>query len=292
MEEKSVLILGGTGFIGSFIVDELCRKGYKVTILSRNKKNYKSLNKKTITIDELESIPPQNTIINLATYYGRDGENIEKLIETNILLAVRVFEKTKAWKSELIVNTDTYYSRITESHGFENYILSKKQLKEWLKVRYSNKIKVANMQLEHVFGPNDNKDKFCTQIINSCISNAKRIDLSPCTQKRDFIYIDDIVSAYLTIIEKRASLTKGFNQFEIGTGKINSLRDFAEACKKISNSKVELNYGALQMHKNELMISRANNIDMKKLGWSSIYSMEDGLKKIISENEDININNS
>jgi len=281
VNKTTVLVTGGTGFIGSRLVKELHRRGFLVTVLTRDRRRAIGLGCGVVEYNELDDMTPQNVVIHLATNYGREDGSVKDLVESNLFQPIRIFEKALTWKSSLIINTDTYYSKISGSHAFENYILSKKQLKEWLVMKFSKRIAVASMKLEHVFGPNDSGEKFCGKIIKSCLNNEAAISLSQCTQKRDFIFIDDVVSAYILILEVRGNL-KGFNEFEVGTGVMHSLKDFAETCKQLSNSEVEFNYGAVKTQQNDLLNSAADNTPLSKLGWTPTYSMEQGLKKILT----------
>jgi nucleoside-diphosphate-sugar epimerase len=47
-------------------------------------------------------------------------------------------------------------------------------------------------------------------IIESILNNAKKINLTEGEQERDFIYIDDVVDAFITIIKNIENLRKGF----------------------------------------------------------------------------------
>lgn len=61
----------------------------------------------------------------------------------------------------------------------------------------SNKqTKMINIKIEHMYGALDDENKFIYWLINKLKQNVEKIDLTSGVQKRDFIYIDDIVSAY------------------------------------------------------------------------------------------------
>jgi len=68
-----------------------------------------------------------------------------------------------------------------------NYALSKKSLLLWLKY-FSKRLKIVNMVLEHIFGENDNKEKFVYQMLDKiAFKQIDAIDLTYGHQKRDFI---------------------------------------------------------------------------------------------------------
>ncbi len=95
-------------------------------------------------------------------------------------------------------------NRITEAgfyHIINRGVERRKIFVEWLKY-FSDRIKVVNLKLEHMYGPKDDDSKFVTWITNQMLNNISSIDLTEGTQKRDFIYIDDVVDAYMLMLEK------------------------------------------------------------------------------------------
>ncbi|WP_069129980.1 TIGR01777 family oxidoreductase [Rhodohalobacter halophilus] len=74
MEEKRILITGGTGFVGRYLREELLKQGNYLTIVTRSPKAYKSehtKNQKFITLDEVPDVMEStDVVINLA------GENL------------------------------------------------------------------------------------------------------------------------------------------------------------------------------------------------------------------------
>lgn len=74
MDTKQILITGGTGFVGSYLREELLKQGYFLTIVTRSPASYKSeeaKNQKFITIDDLSDVmESMDVVINLA------GENL------------------------------------------------------------------------------------------------------------------------------------------------------------------------------------------------------------------------
>lgn len=66
---KTILVTGGTGFIGKALIKHLCNNAYKIIVLSRNKQLQQQSNNEVTYIHDLAQISPQqkiNIIINLA----------------------------------------------------------------------------------------------------------------------------------------------------------------------------------------------------------------------------------
>ena len=148
------------------------------------------------------------------------------------------------------------------------------------------------MKIFHMFGENDSSSKFIPYLINKIIKEESFIDMTLGMQTRDFIYVKDVVSAYDIVIKNELNLTN-YQEFEVGSGRSYSIKHLAELIKKISNSKTELNFGAISYRDGEIMNSVCNNSELIKLGWISKFNLAQGLSKVInfSKNE-INYSNT
>ena len=138
-----------------------------------------------------------------------------------------------------------------------------------------------NIRLEHVYGPNDETSKFPSYIADSCLKNIPELKLTKGEQKRDLIYIDDVVSAYLILLEKLGEVDDFFIDIELGSGKSVSIRHFVEMIHQITESKTKLDFGAIPYREGEAMSSQANIARLTSLGWHCNYDLEAGLNKMI-----------
>jgi nucleoside-diphosphate-sugar epimerase len=140
-----------------------------------------------------------------------------------------------------------------------------------------------NVALEHFYGPLDNSTNFVSSIVRQLLDGADSIDLTLGEQKRDFIYIDDIISAFLLIIDNSATLKSGYLDYEIGTGNTIAIREFVEMAKQLSgNNTTRLNFGAVPYRKNEAMQTAVNSAAIRALGWHPGVSLADGLSRMIA----------
>jgi nucleoside-diphosphate-sugar epimerase len=156
------------------------------------------------------------------------------------------------------------------------------QFLDWLYYFKSN-INCFNLSLEHFYGPGDSDGKFTTYIIRELVKNTKQINLTPGKQKRDFIYIDDVVSAFICIIDVIKNYKTGeIHNIQIGSGVNTSIYDFANLVKNIvGNNNTNLNFGAIPYRENEVMQSDVNLDNILKLGWLPKVSLQKGLEKTI-----------
>jgi nucleoside-diphosphate-sugar epimerase len=164
------------------------------------------------------------------------------------------------------------------------YALSKKHFTEWgQQFSAMGKIKFITIKLEHIYGSGDDDNKFTTYIIKSCLENIPELKLTHGEQKRDFIFIDDAISAYLILLQKIQQQAQLDEEYDLGSGSAISIREFVETVHRITNSKTMLNFGALPYRDHEIMESHANTEPLKALGWLNKTSLSEGIESIIKK---------
>jgi nucleoside-diphosphate-sugar epimerase len=147
----------------------------------------------------------------------------------------------------------------------------------------TRKCTFINIRLEHMFGPGDGPSKFVTSVFQKMLDDVPEIKLTLGEQCRDFIYIDDVVDAYLRIIESINKIEhKRFWCFEAGRGTAISIREFITKAHGIIGSKSKLLFGALPYRENEIMYSKANVQKLEKMGWQCKVNLESGIQSVIT----------
>ena len=101
------------------------------------------------------------------------------------------------------------------------------------------------------------------------------------TQRRDFIHVDDVASAFLIILRNLLSNVELEYEYSIGSGSSISLKFFSEIVLEITNSITRIEYGALSYRKGELMYSQGDITQLNKLGWEVKISLKEGLLRYL-----------
>jgi nucleoside-diphosphate-sugar epimerase len=291
----SVVVTGGTGFLGSRVVHSLLDNGHRIVVLKRS---HSALTRLEDILDMVEfydvdgesspnvfeALGPIDAVVHTATNYCREGVSAGEALQINVLWPLQLLESAESNNVKLFINTDSFFN--TPDLRYRHlpfYALSKQQFSEWgRQIADRGRIRFVNLRLEHMYGPGEDRSKFSSFIVDECLSNRPEIRLTPAVQCRDFIYVDDVVSAYLSLINYRASLPTGFIQCGVGTGDAVPLRDFVEMIHRFSQSISILNFGVLPLRDGEVMYSCADTALLRSLGWRSKTTLEEGVKKMVT----------
>ncbi len=287
---KTILLTGATGFLGSYLLKSFVKNNFKVVALKRSTSDTYRISEllKEVTLYDIDKIELStvftnhniDVVVNTVTNYGRKDSKISSIVETNLMFGLKLLEESVNANIKTFINTDTLLGR-----DLNIYALSKAQLVDWMKFLSNKSTKMINIKIEHMYGPLDDENKFIYWLINQLKQNVKMIDLTSGIQKRDFIYIDDITSAYEIIIQNIESF-KSFEEFELGSGNSIEVKKFIEKIYDETSSKqllnTKLNFGAIKYRDNENMDIKANIEKLHNLNWKPRVSIENGIKKIVN----------
>lgn len=286
---KSVLIVGAFGFLGSHITLSSISTNYKIILLvKKSSDSYRIPNKFLIKttiyyINEikLKDLYSENdiflTIISAVRYDSKFKFNI---YDTNLLLPLKLIEYGQSNGCKNYIVFGSFYQKYPKYAQKKDYTLSKTVFRK--SVIHKKNIRIFNLQLEHMYGPKDNRNKFIPWILDQMKKDEAQIDLTDCIQKRDFIYVNDVVSLINAIIDKCDEFSCGYHHYEVGTGVSVEIKYFLDLLKKNLNSNSFLNYGVLPMPKSEIKDSSANLASIpKELSWQPEYNLTNGIEQIV-----------
>tara|TARA_A100001011_G_scaffold326526_1_gene350113 strand:- start:1067 stop:1957 length:891 start_codon:yes stop_codon:yes gene_type:complete len=295
---KKILITGINGFLGSHL-SKLLKSNFEVigleystdNLFRISDDNFKVYSSKNCSLENIFKENNFFAVFHVATVYRRKEDPIKHMLNTNIMLPVRLLELSNLNHVKIFVNTDSFFNNPNYSYSYlSDYTLSKKHTIDWIKLlSTSSKCKVVNMKIFHMYGENDSPGKFVPQILNKIINNYPKIDMTPGLQTRDFIYVNDVVEAFKCVIINFKNL-KNYQDFEVGTGKSFSIKYLVNTIKEITKSKTEFNFGALPYRKGEIMTAKAENFELLMIGWSPNQNLYKSLQTYIKnqyENFDI-----
>lgn len=292
-----ILLTGASGFLGSNLAWRLLCEGHDVVLLARPRSDLAKrlgndvahfqvirlhddgdANLQRCLQDAVRSSRP-DAVIHTACIYGRQGETMPQMLDANVCLGVGLLQALRdAGHQATFINTGTALDASVNA-----YALSKHQLRQWgelFAAQAGGAIQWINVKLEHMYGPGDDASKFTTHVLRACHHNEPTLKLTAGEQQRDFIFIDDVASAYFTLLNQRAMLPTA-SDIEVGSGQAPSIRAFVETVHRLTRSSTELQFGALPYRPNEAMHCQADISRMRELGWQPSFDLVAGLQKTI-----------
>lgn len=264
---KYILLTGGTGFIGSHLLEELLNLNKKVILLKRSYSNTwridefkgnENLILKNIDKENLNNIFNQydiDGIFHLASFVQRNHElnTVEKMIDSNINFPTTILENAVKNNVNFFINTGTcleYSSKPpidehSEIKPFNLYATTKISFEDILKF-YSNNynIKCATLKLFTPYGPKDNEMKIMPYLIVNSIKKDN-IEIKSPEKKLDFIYVKDVVDSYIKVMENISEFPK-YTSFNIGTGIGTIISDVLQIIESKLGKNEKVKFGNLE----------------------------------------------
>ena len=312
-DTQSVLVTGASGFIGSRLVEALVQLGFQVVALIRSNDPQSqlvrsgALNRIHVINGDLEDPKVIERAIlkyKVGTIYHLGAQTqvthaalfpIETF-ETNIKGTYYLLESCRKMrhlvKRIIIASSDKVYGETTTLPISESQPLSavfpydvSKACQEQLALSYHKtyKLPIALARASNVYGGGDfNWDRLIPGVVRSLFYNQCPIIRSDGSFTRDYLYIDDIVNAYLHLGRYFYEKNISGIAFNFGTGKPETVMSI---CEKISDvmGKKKLtpriqNFANAEIQDQYLSIEKAE----KELGWSPVISLEKGLEQTVS----------
>jgi CDP-paratose synthetase len=290
MERRKVLLSGATGFLGSHLLRKIVNENFDVIIAKRSFSNtakiddlipfIKSYNIDQIEVDQIFVENKIDIVIHTATSYGRNNEHISDIVNTNLLFPIKLLQSGLANGTKYFFNTDTFFStNLNLPKGLAEYVISKKAF-----IQFANSmiggtdLFFVNLPLEQMYGPGDDSKKFISYLIGVFKENKAYVDLTTGDQKRDLIYVLDVVDCYTCILNNLHQLESQYSNLPIGSGASIEIKDLVRLVKKFCNASTELRFGTLPQRKNEIMDSKADISKLLKFGWKPKYDLNEGLR--------------
>lgn len=296
-KQKTILLTGASGFLGSYLLEALIQQNYNTIVLKRSTSNLWRISHLSslyatydVDVDSVEKAFQEHKIdavIHTACCYGRNGEFTTEIVKSNLIFGLQLLDACVKYNTSTFFNTDTFFNagNLLQKH-LNVYTLSKRQFVDWLKL-HAEKINVINLKLHHLFGPKDDSTKFIPWLISELQRDAHEIKLSEGEQKRDFIYIHDAVAAYLTLLNKE-DIQCGYHEMIVSTGQLVTLKAFIEYLSQqfailYGQKPVRLGFGEVPYREEEIMSPDNTNDELLKTGWTAKFTYKDGIDDYLSK---------
>lgn len=294
------IVTGGAGFIGSNLVDRLVKEGHQVIVIdnfiSGDKKNLSHHSKKIVKIINLDIVQDKKLnkyFYNVDYVFHLAGlaeiipsiKNPKNYFINNVLGTLNVLEACKNKKIKKFVyaassscygNPKKFPTSEDEKVDIKNPYAMTKFLGEELVMKYATIFGMPNVSFRffNVYGPRLNTSGQYGAVFSNFLKQKK--NKKPLTivgngnQTRDFIYVEDLIDAFLQILKNK----KVNEIYNLGSGKETSINKIAQIFggKKIFVPK----------RPGEPKRSLANISKIRKdINWTPKISIEEGIKRFL-----------
>lgn len=310
--KMKILVTGADGFIGSHLVEELVKKGYKVKAFVY----YNSFNSwgwldsldrqimsevEVLTGDIRDPYGVENAVKNIDvifhlaalvaipfSYYLPDT-----YVDTNIKGTLNILQAAKKFYIDRILITSTsevygtaQYVPIDEKHPFQGqspYSATKIGADRLAEAFYrSFDLPVTIVRPFNTYGSRQSARAIIPTIITQLLSGVKELKLGSLTPTRDFNYVKDTVNGFIAIYESDKTIGEEIN---IATQKEISIGELAEKLIKLINPEVKIVCEDERIRPKKSEVNRllgSNKKILQLTDWKIQYSLEQGLQQTIN----------
>lgn len=301
MKKSKTLILGGTGFIGLNLIDQICKSGGKVRVLCRPSYSLGRLDPyrnqiELIVGDFLDDsllrkcVQGVDKVYHLitTTFPSTTQDSAVYDINTNLVPTIRLIEECLRAKVKRFVYASsggTIYGeqglgRISESTSLSPISLygqTKGAIESYLS--FYSRVSPLNVKILRISNPYGPQQKpfgvqgLVATIIQCLLQNKPLTVYGDMKTVRDYIYIEDVVTALVNISDK-----KGPDVVNISSGKGRSILEVVRMIEKVSKQRV-----LLQKIPKRVQDVKSNILNpqlaWKNYQWRASTSFEEGIRK-------------
>ncbi len=282
---SKILLTGSSGFIGSNLLENFSKNNEITLVVRKNvKKNIKSnKNIKIIKFNDYDELHYKlkkikiDIVIHCATHYVKNHnyKDIDKLIESNILLGNIILENIKIMKVKKFINFSTVWEGNFKINGFINLYSSYKKafssILNYYKITNSQ-TKFFELMLSDTYGSNDQRQK----LINILRKNYQKNITTRISSKNlylNLLNVEDIVSA----VEKILNIEIKPGKFVLKNNRNYKVFDIIKFLNKQSKKKIKIIWNSNILIKNKIF-----NYDELK-GWSPKKSKINDIINLITK---------
>ena len=299
---KTCIVTGGAGFIGSHIVDELLKRGYRVAVidnLSTGKRGNVNPAAAFFKLDIQSSqvgkvfakFKPQSVFHFAAQIDVRKSvaDPIEDA-KTNIIGSLNILEQCRKQNVKKIVfassggtiygdadrvpTSETYPGSPLSPYGIAKYTVEHYLWYYWNVCA----MPFVSLRLANIYGPRQNSKGEAGVVAiftDAMLAKKQPVISGNGKQMRDFVFVADVVRAAM-----KAGASKRIGVYNVGTAKETNINEIFSLLKHLTKSGAKKAYGPAKKGEQARSCLSYGKIQ-KEMGWKPSYGLEKGLQETV-----------
>ncbi len=305
---REVLVTGGTGFIGSNLVEHLVKLGAKVRVISRGSKRNTLLDGDIDRIQgnltELDTCrnaaKGMDYVFHLAAAGGGLLYNMNHPAGTltpNLLMNTNMLEAARLENVEryLFVSSSSVYPPDLDTlveekawegnpHGSDSFFAWSKRMGELQAKAYAEEygMSIALVRLGNPYGPKDNFDLETSHVIPALIYKATHkinpfVVLGTGEAVRSFVHVKDVINAMVKTLEVHSKC----DPVNIASGESVKIRELVDLVLELTNYKGELKFDSSKPEGHLLKVMAIKKLEAE-VGYKPTITLRAGVQDTIS----------
>lgn len=291
----TVLITGGTGFIGSNLMKRLIDEGLNVHIIVRPRSELMQINEIVNLIHlhiydgsiesllEIFELSQPTIVLHLASLFlaQHSPKDVAPIIQSNLVFATQLVEAMVINKVYKLINTGTSWQHY-ENKNYSPVCLyaATKQAFEVILQFYleTTPLQAITLKLFDSYGANDPRKKLFS-LLEKVANQQEILEMSPGNQKLNLVYIEDIIDAYCIAINRlMTGLDSSHESYAVGSNVQLELKEVVCIYEEEIGCKLPIAWGGRPYREREVMETWDRGIAIE--GWHPQVSLREGIRKV------------
>ena len=293
--KRRAIVTGATGFIGSALTARLLAEGWEVHGLVHDDGLPVPAGLVAHGIGEtVQSVvaavadAEPDVAFHLASLFlaAHTPEQVEPLIASNVVFGARLLEAMSLAGCTRLVNTGTVWQHFggADYDPVSLYAATKQAFEDVLAFYVAARgFRAVTLELFDTYGPHDSRPKLFS-LLRRAADTGERLEMSAGEQLIDYVYVDDITSAFVTAAERAlADPAPGSERFEVRTGQPRRLRDVVATYARVTGRPLTVDWGARPYREREMMAPWTGGLELP--GWRATVDLEEGIRRMQEPSE-------
>lgn len=264
------LVTGATGYIGSMLTRRLVRQGWEVHVIIRHSSSLVMLASELDKINvhrydgtserilEIVQSSKAQFVFHLASLFlpSHEPSDIGALINSNIVFSTQLIDAMVASGAYNLINTGSSWQHfgLQQDKPVNLYAATKSAFEQIIEYYVdAHKLRVSTLLLFDTYGPGDPRSKIISLLWKSAY-NRTPLKMSPGEQLMDLVFIDDVVDAYMQVLESmEACVDYGHQRYGVSSKSAVSLKELVSIFEHATGLRIPVAWGERPYRVREVM---------------------------------------